>query len=328
MTMKTRALGRLGWKVSEIGFGAWAVGGGFGQQTDDESVAALHRAFDLGCNFVDTAQNYGNGHSERVVARAVREWSGGSRIYVATKIGPQPGAWPPSPYDRAEERFSADYLRQRLERSLRDLGTDCIDLLQLHTWTRAWNKEPVPFETLRRFQKEGKIRGIGVSTPEHDQNAVIQLMRDGWVDTVQAIYNIFEQEAHAELFPTARECDVGIIVRVAFDESALTGKLSAETRFAEGDIRNRYFAGDRLARTVQRVEEVRRVVGRLEPDLATTALKFAMKPPAVSTVIPGMRSPQQAEMNLCVSGKPPLSDALEQQLRAHNWRRGYWYSGK
>ena len=326
--MKYRALGRLDWQVSEIGFGGWAVGGGWGAQTDAESLAALHRAFDLGCNFVDTAQNYGNGHSERVIARALRERGKSHRIYVTTKIPPQPGAWPPSPYDRVEDRYSAGHIRERVERSLRDLGTECIDLVQLHTWTRAWNENPQAFETLRQLRQEGKLLAIGVSTPEHDQNAVIDLVRQGWVDSVQVVYNIFEQEPQAELFPAALHGQVGIIVRVALDESALTGKLTADTRFADGDIRNRFFAGDRLERTVQRVEAVRTAVGSDEPSLATAALKFALKPAAVSVVIPGIRSTAQASMNLAVSDQPPMSDALEERLRAHQWRRGYWYLGK
>src|SRR5688500_8470491 len=166
--MKYRTFGRLGWEVSEIGFGAWAVGGSWGTQSDDDSVAALHRALDLGCNFIDTAQVYGDGRSERVIGRVLRERTGRGRVYVATKIPPATGDWPPSPYDRIEERYPEAYLRQRLERSLRDLQTDCIDVLQLHTWTRAWNRQPAVLETLRKFQKEGKLRGIGISTPEQD----------------------------------------------------------------------------------------------------------------------------------------------------------------
>ena len=227
-----------------------------------------------------------------------------------------------------DQRYGAAYLRQRLERSLRDLGTDCIDLVQLHTWSRAWNKDPEPFRVLRELQREGKLRGVGVSTPETDQNSVVDLMKGGWVDSVQLIYNVFNQEAQAELFSVARESDTAIIVRVAFDEGSLTGKLTRETRFADGDMRNRYFAGDRLERTVARVEAIGAAVGTREPNLATAALKFALKPAAVSTVIPGIRSTSQAEMNLAVSDQPRLADDLEQQLRVHEWRRGFWYSGK
>lgn len=325
--MKYRTFGRLGWKVSDIGFGAWAIGGSWGPQSESDSVAALNRALDLGCNFIDTAQGYGDGKSERIIAQVLKSRKG-EKVYVATKIPPAPGAWPPAPHDRAEDRYSEKYLRERLERSLRDLQTDCIDVLQLHTWTRAWNRNPTPLEHLRKFQKEGKLRGIGISTPEHDQNSLIELMKGGWLDSVQVIYNIFEQEPAAEFFPVAEENKVGVIVRVAFDESALTGKLTKETKFAEGDFRRNYFAGDRLERAVARVEKVKQTIGNDEPNLATAALKFALKPSAVSTVIPGIRNVQQAEMNIAVSDAKPISDELEKRLREHNWRRAFWYAGK
>ncbi|GMU22652.1 MAG: oxidoreductase [Phycisphaerae bacterium] len=325
--MKYRTFGRLGWKVSEIGFGAWAIGSHWGTQRDEDSIAALHRALDLGCNFIDTAQGYGEGRSERIIGQVLRERKG-ERVYVATKIPPVTGNWPPSPYDRIEERYPEAYLRERLEQSLRDLQTDCIDLLQLHTWTRAWNRNPSALETLRKFQKEGKILGLGISTPEHDQNSLIDLIRGGWLDGVQVIYNIFQQEPQAEFFPVALENNVGVIVRVAFDESALTGKLTPQTRFEPGDFRNHYFAGDRLERTIRRVEKIRETVGSQERDLATAALKFALKPKAVSVVIPGIRNVRQAEMNCTVSDEQPMSDELEQKLRQHTWQRAFWYGGK
>jgi aryl-alcohol dehydrogenase-like predicted oxidoreductase len=325
--MKYRTFGRLGWKVSEIGFGAWAIGSHWGTQRDEDSIAALHRALDLGCNFIDTAQGYGEGRSERIIGQVLQERKG-ERVYVATKIPPVTGNWPPSPYDRIEERYPEAYLRERLEQSLRDLQTDCIDLLQLHTWTRAWNHNPSTLETLRKFQKEGKILGMGISTPEHDQNSLINLMRGGWLDGVQVIYNIFQQEPQAEFFPVALENNVGVIVRVAFDESALTGKLTPQTRFEPGDFRNHYFAGDRLERTIRRVEKIRETVGSQERDLATAALKFALKPKAVSVVIPGIRNVHQAEMNCTVSDEQPMSDELEQKLRQHTWQRAFWYGGK
>src|SRR5206468_3975427 len=178
---------------------------------------------------------------------------------------------------------------------------------------------PAPLETLRKFQKQGKLRAIGISTPEHDQNALIELMRGGWLDSVQVIYNIFEQEPQAEFFPVAKEHNVGVIVRVAFDESALTGKLTPQTKWADGDFRNNYFAGDRLERTVKRVEKVKETIGAAEPDLATAALKFALMPAAVSTVIPGIRNVQQAVANVGVSDQSPMSDELERKLRGHRW---------
>lgn len=314
--------------MSEIGFGAWALGGSWGPQDDVDSVAALHTALDLGCNFIDTALGYGNGRSERVIARALRERTGGDRVYVATKIPPAPGAWPPGPRDDIAERFPAAYIRTKVEECLRNLQTDCLDLLQLHTWTRAWNRNPSALETLRDLQREGKILGIGISTPEPDQNALNDLMRNGWLDAVQVIYNIFEQDPAAELLPLAAEQNVGVIVRVALDEGSLTGKFTAETEFIGDDFRQRYFAGDRLARTVARVGKIRETVGDREPDLATAALKFALKPPAVSTVIAGMRNPDQARRNCAVGDMAPMSDEVEKDLFAHQWRRAQWYGGK
>ncbi|HRE80746.1 MAG TPA: aldo/keto reductase [Opitutaceae bacterium] len=327
--MNYRTFGKLGWKTSEISFGAWAIGGGWGEQDDTESLRTLHRALDLGVTCIDTAAGYGNGRSERLISQVLKERKpSGDRIYVATKTPPAPGDWPPSPYDSWEERYSERYLRQNIEERLRSLGTDTIDLLQLHTWTRAWNRNPQPFALLRTLQKEGKIRAIGVSTPEHDQNSVIDLMRGGWVDSVQVIYNLFEQEPAAELLPVAQETGTAIIVRVAFDEGVLTGKFKEDTTFPDGDFRQRYFQGDRIRRAVQRAAAI-------EPDLVGTgltlpeaALKFALAHPAVSTVIPGMRRVSQADANCSVSEKPNLTDVQLKRLQRHRWNRGLWYPGK
>ncbi|MFN0169482.1 MAG: aldo/keto reductase [Bryobacteraceae bacterium] len=326
--MKHRVLGRLGWSVSEIGFGSWALGSNWGPQNDEDSVKAIHRALELGCNFIDTARAYGDGRSERIIARAMKDRTKGS-VYIATKVPPVlPGDWPPSPYDAIDQRYPEAHIRSMVEKSLRDLETDCLDLIQIHTWCRAWNRNPSAFEVLRALKKEGKVKGIGISTPEHDQNAVIDLMRGGLVDTVQVIYNIFSQEAQEGLFAEAMEHNIGVIVRVAFDESSLTGKLSDSTEFPEGDIRGNYFAGDRLARTVRRVKAIEAAIAGAEPDTATAALKFALKPPAVSTVIAGIRNPWQAEQNCAVGRMPPMSDELAARLKTHYWRRAFWHAGK
>jgi len=328
--MKYRALGKTGLEVSEIGFGGWALGGQWGAQDDKDSIAALHRALDLGLNLIDTAEGYGNGRSERVIGQALRERS--ERIYVATKTPPQDGPWPPSPYCRAAERYPEDYLRANVEQRLRNLATDCLDVLQLHTWTRAWNRDPAPLDVLRRLREEGKLRLIGISTPEQDQNCVVDLMRRGYLDVVQIIYNLFEQEPAAEILPAAMETGTGVIVRVVFDEGVLTGKYRKGHRFADDDFRSRYFQGDRLDRAVGRVEQIRADVAEAglaqRYSLAEVALKFALAHPAVSTVIPGIRSPQQAEWNAAASEKPDLPADLLVRLRRHRWLRGVWYSGK
>jgi len=312
-------------EISEVGFGAWAIGGSWGPQDDKESVNALHEAIDRGVNFIDTAQVYGNGHSERLIGQVLKERS--ERIFVATKTAPHmPGDWPPSPYDKWEDRYSEDYLRKNIEERLTHLGVECLDVLQLHTWTRAWNRDPKPFEILARLKEEGKVAAVGVSTPEQDQNSVIDLMRRGWVDTVQVIYNIFDQEPAAELLPVAQEHNVGIIVRVALEEGALTGKFTRETSFPSGDFRKNYFGGNRLKRVVKRVEAIKEACSGEERSLADIALRFTLDHPAVSTVIAGMRNQRQVELNTAVSGHPPLSEELNQVLRRHRWHKLFWHS--
>ena len=329
--MQFRSLGQHGFTCSEIGFGAWAIGGAWGAQADTDSLAALHRALDLGCNFIDTAAGYGNGRSEKLIAQVLSERADAGhakKIFVATKTPPTAGTWPPSPYCLADERYPESYLRANIAERLSFLGAERLDLLQLHTWTRAWNRNPTPFKVLRQLQREGLVGLIGVSTPEHDQNSVIDLMRGGWVDSVQVIYNIFEQEPAAELLDVAKECGIGIIVRVAFDEGALTGKFTVQTKFGTDDFRHNYFAGDRLSRSVMRAEKIRRDLDGSGLSMAQTALKFVLAHPAVSTVIPGIRNVAQAEVNCAASDLPPLTAEQLEKLRRHNWRRSFWYAGK
>jgi aryl-alcohol dehydrogenase-like predicted oxidoreductase len=329
--MKYRPFGKHSFNYSEIGFGAWAIGGSWGAQNDADSLLALHRALDLGLNFIDTAAGYGDGRSERLIGQVLRERAAAGKeetIFVATKTPPAPGIWPPSPYCRVEERYPEAYLRGNIASRLSNLGTQKLDLLQLHTWTRAWNRNPVPFKILRQLQQEGLIGLIGVSTPETDQDSVIDLMRGGWVDSVQVIYNLFDQEPASELLDVAKECGVGVIVRVAFFESALTGKFTKDTKFENGDFRAQYFAGDRLERTVARVAEIQKDLAGTGYTLPQAALKFVLAHPAVSTVIPGIRNVAQAEANCAVSDLPGMPSELLVKLHRHNWKRGFWYAGK
>jgi len=324
--MKYRTLGRTDLKVSKIGFGAWAIGGNWGEQKEADSIYALNTALDRGVNFIDTAAGYGDGRSERIIAKVVKARS--EKVTIATKTPPAPGPWPPTPYCSAEERYSEVYLRQNVEERLRNLGTDQIDILQLHTWTRAWNQKPRPLDVLRKLQVEGKIRFIGISTPEHDQNSLIDLMRKGYLDVVQVIYNIFEQEPAAEFLPAARECNVGVIVRVTFDEGVLAGKYTRDTKFEPGDFRNNYFAGDRLERAVNRMEKIRKEIEGTKLTMPQTAVKFTLAHPAVSTVITGIRNVRQAEENTAITDLPDLPEDLLLRLRQHAWVRAFWYGGK
>jgi aryl-alcohol dehydrogenase-like predicted oxidoreductase len=324
--MKYRNFGNSGLEVSEIGFGAWAIGGSWGAQSEKDSLEALGTALDKGVNFIDTAAGYGNGKSERIIGEFLK--SRPETVYVCTKTPPAPGKWPPSPYCKIEERYSEKYLRQNVEERLKSLQAESLDVLLLHTWTRAWNDNPVALKILQKMKSEGLLKQIGISTPEHDQNCVIQLMRDGMVDVLQVIYNIFEQEPAAQLFPVAKETGTGIIVRVAFDEGVLTGKYKGDETFGPGDFRSNYFAGDRLERGVKRTERIKNEFKESGYSMPELALKFALSHEAVSTVIPGIRNRNQAMLNTSVSELPDLSEDILIRLREHSWNRGFWYGGK
>ncbi|MEM9366434.1 MAG: aldo/keto reductase [Planctomycetota bacterium] len=332
--MRSNSLGRDGLQVSEIGFGSWALGGQWGPQSDADSVEALRLAIDQGVTLIDTAPGYGDGRSESVIAEVMHQLSPDQRdsICLATKSPPAEGPWPPSPYCRWQDRYSASYLRDNVEKRLRSLGVETLDLLQLHSWTRAWNDDPQPLLILQRLCQEGKIRRVGICTPEQDQNCVIQLMRDGLVDVVQVVFNLFEQEPAAQLLPVAEETGTGVLVRVSLDEGALTGKWSRDHAFDETDYRQHYFAGDRLPRTLDRVDAIQHDLADLglndSHTLGDVAIKFAAAPSAVSSVIVGMRTVAQVQANLATAGLPDLSSDVLDRLRHHQWRRGVWYAGK
>lgn len=330
--MQLRSFGKTNWQVSVIGFGAWAIGGNWGNQKDDESIAALNKALDLGVNFIDTAQGYGDGRSEEIIGKVLKERhlaGGGKSIKIATKIPPlMPGHWPPLAYEDIESRYPAKYLREAVETSLKRLKAETIDLMQLHTWTRAWNKNPTALHTLQELKKEGKIAAIGISTPEQDQNSLIDLIKNGLIDSAQVIYNIFEQEPAAELLDAAREHGAGIIVRCVLDEGALTGKFNKQTTFGPGDFRGIYFKGFRLGEVVERVEAIREEVKKYPQEnaenMASVAVRFALKHPGVSTVITGIRTLSQAEQNTAVGDQLPLPAGLYKALQEHAWRRYFW----
>jgi len=319
-------LGKTPLTVSRIGFGAWAIGGSWGTQSDSESMKALHVAADSGITFFDTAASYGNGKSEELLGRFKQERD--EQITIATKIPPAPGKWPPSPYCEQNLRFTKEYLISKLEERLRLLKTDCLDLLQIHTWTRAWNANPETFEILQEIKTQGKIKSIGISTPEHDQNSVIDLIKSGKIDSVQLIYNIFDQEAAAELLPVCKEYGIGVIVRVVFDEGSLTGKFDSNYQFEKDDFRNRYFAGDRLERTVKRVDAIKPIAEKLKLSMPELAVRFSLSHEAVHTVITGIRTEQQAKMNALIGDKEPLPKEIIKELQEHAWNRAFWYSGK
>jgi len=320
--MRYRRLGRTGWEVSEIGFGAWGIGKQMWIGAEDrQSLRALHQAVDQGINFIDTALAYGDGHSESLVGRFVKERS--ERIYVATKVPPKNLIWPA--HGSLQEVFPPEHIAACAETSLRNLGLERIDLLQLHVWDPCWLEDVSWQEALNRLQEEGKVECVGVSINDHQPDSALQLVASGAIDTVQVIYNIFDQSPEDHLFPLCQEKSVGVIARVPFDEGALTGKITAGTVFPEGDWRNEYFRGDRKREVQERVEKLKSFlsgdVGRTLPELA---LKFCLSHPAVSTVIPGMRTTSHVASNVEVTDEPPLSASVLARLREHRWDKNFY----
>ena len=322
--MQLRKLGKLGWDVSEIGFGGWAIGGGWGPQSDKESIRTLHHAIDLGLNFIDTAQGYGDGHSETLIGQVLKERK--EKIIVATKVPPKEFDWPARIDYDARKAFPKAYVIEECEKSLKRLQREYLDIYQFHTWSAKFNSQDEWYETFEELKQQGKIRASGVSVPDYTPDYVIGALVDGRIDSIQLIYNIFEQFPAWNILKVCKANNVGVIVRVPFDEGALTGKYSNETVFPEGDIRQHYFRGNNLKKVVKKITEIEYYKNETfnKLSMAELALKFCLSNNAVSTVIPGMRNMKQAEMNIAVSNGNYFSRDELDKLEQFAWRKDYW----
>ena len=321
--MNHRRLGRTGLEVSEVGYGAWGIGGsGWLGAQDDESLRALELALDSGINLIDTALGYGDGHSEELVGQAVRSRS--ETVYVATKIPPKNRLWPVRAGTHADEAFPADHVRACTEQSLRNLGLEAIDVQQFHVWDDAWVDQGDWREAIEDLRREGKIRFFGVSINDHEPANALGLIRAGLADTVQVIYNAFDQSPEDELFPACREHDVGVLARVPLDEGGLTGRITPDTEFPEGDFRARYFRDDRKREVHERAQAIADDLGVGEDGLAELALRYILSAPEVSSVIPGMRSVRNVERNVAVADGRGLDPGQVERLKAHRWVRNFY----
>ena len=321
--MKYRKLGRTSFEISEIGYGAWGIGGALWQGgNDDESLAALRRAIELGLNFIDTALAYGNGHSEKLVGQVVRDT--GHKIFVATKVPPRNQLWPAQPGIDIDQVFPYDYIMRSTETSLRNLGLETIDLQQLHVWNPEWLQRDDWRRAFEDLKRSGKIRAAGISINDHQPDSALDIIRTGLIDAVQVIYNIFDQSPEKCLFPLCQERNIGVLARVPLDEGSLTGKITGQTTFQPGDFREEYFRGDRKRQVVERVEALRRDFGLADGELPEFALRFCISHPAVSTVIPGMRTRRNVEANCAVPDHGPLGPETLARLKAHAWERNFY----
>jgi aryl-alcohol dehydrogenase-like predicted oxidoreductase len=321
--MNQRPFGRTGLQVSEIGFGAWGIGKSMWLGADDdESLRALNRAVDLGVSVIDTALAYGNGHSEQLVGQVVRERA--EEIVVATKIPPKNMTWPAPAGIDPDEAFPADYVRECTERSLRNLGLDTIDVQQFHVWSDDWVGRGSWLDGIEQLKSEGKIRAFGVSINDHQPANAIKLIESGAVDSVQVIYNVFDQSPEDELLPACEQHGIGVLARVPFDEGALTGRIDAGTEFPEGDFRNHYFRGDRKQEVADRVQAIVDDLGIEREQLPEVALRYVLSQPAVSAVIPGMRTVRNVERNAAVGDGRGLPAEQAQALKRHRWVRDFY----
>ncbi len=316
--MKYRSFGRTNWQVSEIGYGMWGLAGWTGSD-DEETLQSLQRAVDQGCNFFDTAWAYGDGHSESLLGQVVRA-NPDKKLYTATKIPPKNRQWPSRRDDTLDEVFPPDYIEEYVHSSLKNAGLASFDLMQFHVWEDGWLEDDRWAKTLDELRSQGLIHATGISINRWEPWNGVKTVRSGLIDAVQVIYNIFDQNPEDELFPACAEMKVAVIARVPFDEGTLTGTLTKESTWPEGDWRNLYFVPENLIPSVERADRLRPVVPE-GMTMADMALRFILNNPTVSTIIPGMRKLEHVDTNTATSDAGPLSADLQEQLRAHRWDR-------
>ncbi len=321
--MKYRKFGKSELNVSEIGFGAWSIGGGWGNQDDTEAVHALNLAFDNGINFFDTAMAYGDGHSEELIGKTFK----GRRhhIVIATKISPKDLRWPGLENENPDKKFPADWIISCTEKSLKRLRTDFIDVQQLHCWAASWQDQGDWLEAAARLKQAGKIACFGVSANDWEPYNTVSLIESDLIDSVQVIYNLFEQRPRERLLPAAQKHKVGIIVRVPFDEGLLTGKFKPGFKWAKDDWRKDWMTEDRLREVEPRLEALSKELDDNYQHLSGLALKFTLSHPAVCTTIPGMRTRQHVKLNAPVSDLPDFSQKKLERLYQHQWIHGWKY---
>jgi aryl-alcohol dehydrogenase-like predicted oxidoreductase len=311
--MKYRELGRLGWKISEVSFGSWAIGADWGHVNDDESIAALHKAIDEGVNLIDTADVYGKGRSEKLISKVLKDRS--ERVYVTTKAG-----------RLLDPHVSAGYNGKNItgfvEQSLRNLDVDSLDLVQLHCPPTEVYYRPEVFEALDDLKTQGKIKHYGVSVEKVEE--ALKAIEYPNVETVQIVFNMFRQRPAGLFFEQAKMKNIGVLARVPLASGLLTGKMSLQTKFEDSDHRkyNRNgemfdkgetFAGVDFETGLKAVEQIKEL-NNSGASLAQLALRWILMFDEVSCVIPGSRNPAQVKDNIEASNLPPLSDELMSEI--------------
>lgn len=326
--MRYRQFGRLDWQVSEIGYGMWGMGGAWSGSDDQQSLASLQTSVELGCNFFDTAHAYGEGHSENLLGQTVGA-NPAKRLYTATKIPPRNGKWPAPANSALQENYPLDHVEEFVHRSLESARLESFDLVQFHTWEDNWLRDDRWLYKLDDLRSQQLIKAIGISLNRWEPWNGVRAVETGQIDSVQVIYNIFDQNPEDDLFPACEATGTAVIARVPFDEGTLTGTLTKESRWPEGDWRNTYFVPENLNASVDRVAELKKLLrewnqehrGEQEITMPDLALRFILSNPTVSTIIPGMRKLSHVQANIEASDRGPLPRELHEKLKAHRWVR-------
>lgn len=313
--MNRRALGSTGITVGEVGIGTWELAGDvWGPKDDDVSLAALRAGIDAGADLLDTAADYGNGRVESLIARV---GVSRDRLVIATKVRPECGIWAPRPELPIGDFFRPAWIRSECEASLRRLGTDHVDVLYLHTWSRSWGHEDDWFAEMAALKAEGKIRAVGISLPDEGPADANVAIARGQVDVVQVVYSVFQQEPEVSLFPLAEKFGVGVVARSVFSSGALVQQWSAGMTFPDGDWRatwpndvKRDWVAEQVAMAA-RVDEVVAGRGLTRPELC---LAYVLGDARVAAAIPGSADPDHVRANMAASGRPTLDPELRLAL--------------
>lgn len=316
--MEYRNFGKTNWKISEVGYGMWGMAGWTGSE-DKETDYSLDLSVELGCNFFDTAWGYGSGLSETILGRLIKR-NPNKKLYGATKIPPKNLKWPSKPEYKLEDVFPYDHIIEYTEKSLKNLNVECIDLQQFHVWEDGWANNEEWQKAVEKLKKDGKVAHFGVSVNRWEPENCLKTLETGHIDSVQVIYNIFDQAPEDKLFPLCEKLKIGVIARVPFDEGTLTGKLTKETTFPADDWRSTYFVPENLNASVDRAEEIRKILPA-GMSMAELALRFIHQNKVVGTAIPGMRRRDHVNPNLSTSDGKALSTELLNLLKGHRWDR-------
>ncbi|SHJ80446.1 aldo/keto reductase [Pseudozobellia thermophila] len=316
--MKYRRFGRTDWQVSEIGYGMWGMAG-WTESDDIQSAKSLDLAVENGVNFFDTAWGYGEGHSEELLGELVRRHPR-EKLYTASKIPPKNFQWPAKPEYGFEDSYPTSHIVEYTEKTLVNLGMERIDLMQFHTWDDSWSHREEWQRAVEDLKKDGKIRAMGISVNRWEPENGIKALETGLIDAVQVIYNIFDQNPEDRLFPLCEERDIAVIARVPFDEGTLTGNLTKETVFPEGDWRATYFVPENLNASVEHADALRPLIPE-GMTMAEMALRFILENKTVSTTIPGMRKQRNVLANTATSDGKGLPADLLRELKKHRWDR-------